>query len=210
MDQRVILSFRNEFPSLQVWVRYRNLSPEIIPLVTQSRLLDKATCVGASIGLGPYNVRILLHVARNLELLAQFVFLFSVKIFKSKPFCVCTYLPLFIGTLSFWVFTSAHPILSVLKSRVRVSRKIRFGTPYPGFFQIIEVRHLWQHLQKCWLSRCGRKHVQEQDSHQSATNRKEQDRERKMCELVIVESGLRQGRARKGCVKKNNEVKWVS
>jgi hypothetical protein len=59
---------------------------EIIPLVTQSRLLDKVACVGASIGLGSYNVRALLQVGRNLELLAQFVFRFSVKIFKLATF----------------------------------------------------------------------------------------------------------------------------
>jgi hypothetical protein len=54
--------------------------------VTQSRLLDKVARVGASIGLGPYNARTLLHVGRNLELLAQFVFLFLVKMFKLATF----------------------------------------------------------------------------------------------------------------------------
>jgi hypothetical protein len=103
---------------------------EIIPPVTQSRLLDKVACVGASIGLGPYDVRALLHVGRNLELLAQFVFLFLVRIFKSANFCMYIYPPLFMGInqviLSFLV---TFPVLWVLKNSLPMSCKIRFGTP---------------------------------------------------------------------------------
>jgi hypothetical protein len=41
-----------------------------------------------------------------------------------------------------------------------------------------------------------------QDSHQPATNRKEQEREREMCKLVIVEYELRLRSVRNGYVKK--------
>jgi hypothetical protein len=103
---------------------------EVIPLVTQSRLLDKVACVGASIGLGPYNVRALLCVGRNLELLAQFVFLFLVKIFKSANFYMYINPLLFMGInqviLSFPV---TGPFFWVLKNSVPMSCRIRFSTP---------------------------------------------------------------------------------
>lgn len=100
---------------------------EIIPLVTQSRLLDKVACVGTSIGLGPYDVRALLHVGRNLELLAQFVFLFLVNVFKSATFCMYTYPLLFMGInqviLSFPVTV---PVLWVLRTLFQYPAK--FGS----------------------------------------------------------------------------------
>jgi hypothetical protein len=43
-----------------------NKLPEIIPLVTHIRLLDKARCVGTSIGLGFRNGRTLPHVQETL------------------------------------------------------------------------------------------------------------------------------------------------
>jgi hypothetical protein len=40
--------------------------------------------------------------------------------------------------------------------------------------------------------------------------RMEQERERKMCRWVIIESGLRLRRTRNGYVKKNEQVDWAS
>ena len=136
MNHTATLSFHSEFPSSQIWVRHRNVLLEIIPLVTQSRLLDKVACVGAFIGLGPYNVRALLHARRNLELLAQFFF-FLVKIFKSENFCMYTYPPLFMGINQVILsFPATAPVLWVLKNSIPMPGKIQFNTPsVRGFFK---------------------------------------------------------------------------
>jgi len=47
------------------------------------------------------------------------------------------------------------------------------------------------------------KYLQQYDSLQPDTKRKEQDRERKLFRLVIIECGLRLQRVRNGCEKRN-------
>jgi hypothetical protein len=49
--------------------------------------------------------------------------------------------------------------------------------------------------------------VEEKSSHQTATRRKEQDRETKMCRLVTIEYGLRLLSMRNGNEKKEEYVK---
>jgi hypothetical protein len=44
----------------------------------------------------------------------------------------------------------------------------------PGFPQVIKIHHFWQLIRIFWLSQSGRKHLQEWERHQSASNKKEQ------------------------------------
>jgi hypothetical protein len=75
-----------------------------------------------------------------------------------------------------------------------------------GFFRDVNAWLLWQCVLTFWHSHGGSKHVQEQDSHQPAANRKEQERERKICRLVIIQCGMRLQRARNWYVKRNQSL----
>ena len=75
-----------------------------------------------------------------------------------------------------------------------MSREFRFGTPSVSGFSVSQNIKFLKMCANIWLSHFGKKHVQESDSHQSASNRE-------ICRLVIVDSGLTLRRVRNGCVK---------
>jgi len=76
-----------------------------------------------------------------------------------------------------------------------------------GFFQrlkALEKIHSTRNFKAPSQWRWKRKHLKEYDSHQTANKR------RQMCSLVITDSGQRLWRIRKGYIKKNELVNWVS
>jgi hypothetical protein len=66
-----------------------------------------------------------------------------------------------------------------------------------------------ENVWKFWFSHSDRKYLQEWDSHQPSSNRKELDRERSLCRLVVIECGLRVQRVRNGYEEKRELVDWV-
>ena len=84
--------------------------------------------------------------------------------------------------------------------RLVVSQNSVRGVKCPWFFQILNNTSFLT-IWIFWLSDCGRKYVSER--RKPATNRKESERERRMCRLIVIECGLRLWRMRNGCEKKN-------
>ena len=86
------------------------------------------------------------------------------------------------------------------------SHKILLVTPnIPRVFQV--TKHIPEKASENYCCpTVGRKRVQEQDSHQLATDRKEQERERNMWRLVIIGCGPRLRRVGYGCVKKYQKI----
>jgi len=71
-------------------------------------------------------------------------------------------------------------------------QKIQFWMPnMPGFSVPLKMWYFWQCTQTFLLSHCWEEASIEVGQPSVATNRKEWERERKMCRLVIVECGLR-------------------